>query len=135
MFSGGSGAWEEDPMARGWWGGEPPFRHPVFVLTHHQRDPLELQGTTITFVSSGIEDALEQARAAAGERDVLVAGGAYAAQQYLRAGLLDEIRLHVVPVLLGGGTRLFDRASGGLERTAAVATASGVVHLTYVPRR
>jgi dihydrofolate reductase len=135
MFSGGSGPWEDDPRARGWWGDEPPFRQPVFVLSHHARAPLELDGTTFTFVSSGIEDALEQARAAAGDRDVLVAGGAYAAQQYLRAGLLDEVRLHVAPVLLGGGTRLFERASGRLNRTSAVTAPSGVMHLTYEPLR
>ena len=102
MYSGGEGAWSDDPNADGWWGENPPFHHPVFVLTQHARAPLTLQGgTTFTFVTDGIEAALEQARAAAGARDVVVGGGASAAQQYLRAGLLDELQIHLVPVLLG----------------------------------
>jgi len=109
MFSGGSGPWEDDPNADAWWGDEPPFHVPVFVLTHHEREPLAKEGgTTFYFVTDGIESALEQARAAAGDEDVLVAGGAEAAQQYLKAGLLDEIMLHVSPVILGGGVRLFE---------------------------
>ena len=109
MFSGGAGPWEDDPNADGWWGDEPPFGVPVFVLTHHAREPVTKEGgTSFTFVTDGIEAALEQARAAAGERDVLIAGGASVAQQYLAAGLLDELQLHVVPLLLGGGVRLFD---------------------------
>lgn len=110
MFSGGEGPWERDPNADAWWGDEPPFGHPVFVLTHHPREPLEKAGgTTFTFVTDGIESALEQARAAAGSKDVAIAGGADVAQQYLNAGLLDELQVHVAPVLLGGGVRLFDR--------------------------
>src|SRR4051795_2713959 len=94
MFSGGAGPWEDDPNAGGWWGDDPPFHHPVFVLTHHEREPLVKEGgTTFTFVTEGIESALEQARAAAGDLDVHVAGGAQAVQQYLAAGLLDEVRL------------------------------------------
>src|SRR5215203_3961125 len=109
MFSGGEGPWESDPNADAWWGDDPPFHHPVFVLTHHERGPLNKEGgTTFTFVTDGIESALEQARAAAGDDDVAVAGGADVVQQYLRAGLLDEIQLHVAPVLLGDGVRLFD---------------------------
>jgi len=108
MFSGGEGAWEDDPNACGWWGDEPPFHHAVFVLTHHSRAPLVLEGTTFTFVTDGIESALEQARAAAGERDVAIAGGANVIQQYLRAGSVDEFQLHVAPVLLGGGVPLFE---------------------------
>ena len=108
MFSGGSGPWDEDPNADSWFGDDPPFHHPVFILTHHARDPVaKAGGTTYTFVTDGIESALEQARAAAGERKVQVAGGADAVQQYLAAGLLDEIQIHVAPVLLGGGVRLF----------------------------
>lgn len=110
MFSGGSGPWEEDPNAAGWFGDEPPFHHSVFVLTHHARDPeVKEGGTTYVFVTGGIESALEQARAAAGGRDVQVSGGANVVQQYLAAGMLDELQVHVAPVLLGGGVRLFDR--------------------------
>jgi dihydrofolate reductase len=109
MFSGGSGPWEEDPKADAWWGDEPPFHVPVFVLTHHARESVPKEGgTTYHFVTEGVESALEQARAAASDKDVLVAGGAEAAQQYLKAGLLDEILLHVSPVILGGGVRLFE---------------------------
>ena len=108
MFSGGAGPWEDDPNADGWWGDEPPFGHPVFVLTHHAREPLEKAGgTTFTFVTEGAEAALAAAREAAGGKDVLVAGGADVAQQYLAAGLLDELQLHVAPLLLGDGVRLF----------------------------
>jgi dihydrofolate reductase len=109
MFSGGEGPWETDPNADGWWGDEPPFGVPVFVLTHHDRETVPMKGgTSFTFVTDGIESALDQARAAAGDRDVLIAGGANAAQQYLKAGLLDELQIHIAPVLLGGGVRLFD---------------------------
>jgi dihydrofolate reductase len=109
MFSGGSGPWEDDPNADAWWGDEPPFHMPVFVLTHHEREPVAKEGgTTFYFVTDGIESALEQARAAAGDKDVQIAGGADVAQQYLKAGLLEEIMLHVAPMILGGGTRLFE---------------------------
>ncbi|MDX6573172.1 MAG: hypothetical protein QOC86_2328, partial [Gaiellales bacterium] len=109
MFSGGEGAWVGDPNAQAWWGDDPPFHVPVFVLTHHEREPLVKQrGTTFHFVTDGIASALEQARAAAGDEDISLAGGAAVAQQYLAAGLLDELELHVAPVLLGGGVRLFD---------------------------
>jgi dihydrofolate reductase len=123
MFSGGAGPWQDDPNANGWWGDEPPFRNPVFVLTHHEREPLTLGATTFTFVTDGVGVAVEQARAAAAEKDVLVAGGANVAQQVLGAGLLDEMQIHVVPVLLGGGTRLFDAGAGSgveLERTRVI---------------
>jgi len=108
MFSGGSGPWADDPNANGWWGEEPPFRHPVFVLTHHEREPLVLGATTFTFVTDGIQAALAAARAAAGEKDVQVAGGGEAVQQYLAAGLVDELQIHVSPVLLGDGVRLLE---------------------------
>lgn len=108
MFSGGAGPWEDDPKADGWWGDEPPFHVPVFILTHHPRETVvKAGGTSFTFVTEGIEAAFEQARSAAGEKDVFVAGGADVVQQYLRAGLLDELRIHVAPVLLGDGVRLF----------------------------
>ncbi len=132
MF-GGKGPWGEDAW-EGWWGDDPPFRMPVFVVTHHAREPLAKEGgTTFTFVTDGIESALEQAREAAGEKDIALSGGANVAQQYLQAGLVDEMLLHVVPVLLGDGARLFDNVAGaavGLECTGAV-QAPGVTHLTY----
>jgi dihydrofolate reductase len=133
MFSGGHGPWEDDPNADAWWGDDPPFHHPVFILTHHAREPVTKQGgTTYTFVTDGIRSALEQARAAAGDKDVAIAGGANVAQQYLAAGLVDELLLHVVPVLLGGGVRLFDdQPPGTLERTRVLEGPSGVTHLQY----
>jgi dihydrofolate reductase len=109
----------------------------VFVLTHHAREPLPMQGgTTFTFVTDGVESALEQARAVAGDRDVAIAGGAEAAQQYLRAGLVDELQLHVAPVLLGDGRRLFEGHLAGapgqlVERTRAIESPAGVAHLRY----
>ncbi len=134
MFSSGEGPWEDDPKADGWWGADPPFHHPVFVLTHHAREPVTKQGgTSYTFVTDGIEAALEQARAAAGDKDVLVAGGANVAQQYLRAGLLDELQIHVAPIFLGGGARLFDQLDPGdvaLEPTRVVESPA-VTHLRY----
>ncbi|MGB2709918.1 MAG: dihydrofolate reductase family protein [Conexibacter sp.] len=133
MFGGGPGPWGEDPWS-GWWGEDPPFHTPVFVLTHHAREPLELQGgTTFTFVTDGIESALAQARDAARGKDVALGGGADVAQQYLAAGLLDELQLNVVPVLLGSGTRLFEHGAGagrGLELVRVV-DAPDVTHLMY----
>jgi dihydrofolate reductase len=136
MFSGGEGAWEDDPNADAWWGDDPPFHHPVFILTHHAREPVTKQGgTTFIFVTDGIEAALEQAQAAAGDKNVAVGGGANVVQQYLRAGLLDELQIHLVPVLLGDGVRLFDNglanAPGELECTRVVESPSGVTHLRY----
>jgi dihydrofolate reductase len=132
MFSGGAGPWEDDPKANGWWGEEPPFRNPVFVLTHHEREPLVLGETTFTFVTEGVESAVEQARAAAGDKNVLVAGGAAAAQQALSAGLLDELQIHVAPVLLGAGTRLFEGvgAEMQLERDRVI-DSPAATHLRY----
>ncbi len=132
MFGGGPGPWGEEPW-NGWWGDDPPFHTPVFVLTHHAREPLEMEGgTTFTFVTDGIESALAQAREAAGGKDVSLGGGADVAQQYLAAGLLDEVQLNVVPVLLGSGTRLFENLSGdvALEQTEVI-EAPGVTHLKY----
>ena len=132
MF-GGEGPWGDDPW-EGWWGENPPFHNPVFVVTHHEREPVVKQGgTTYFFVTDGIESALQQARDAAGGRDVTLGGGADVAQQYLRAGLIDELQLHVVPVLLGGGTRLFANLEGAeleLEQTRVV-EAPGVTHIAY----
>src|SRR5512132_3703401 len=119
MF-GGEGPWGADPWD-GWWGDDPPFHTPVFIVTHHAREPVIKEGgTTFTFVTDGIESALEQAREAAAGKDVALGGGANVAQQYLKAGLIDEMQLHVVPVLLGAGARLFDNLEGaesGLECT------------------
>ena len=107
MFSGGAGAWEDDPMAGGWWGDDPPFHSPVYVVTHHARESFPLDGgTTFHFVTDGVEAAVAQAREAAGERDVQIAGGADVVQQVIAVGLLDELTLHTAPVELGGGTRL-----------------------------
>ena len=134
MFGGEEGPWAQDDPWDGWWGEDPPFHVPVFVLTHHAREPLAKGGgTTFHFVTGGIETALEQAKDAAGDKDVSLAGGADVAQQYLSAGLLDELRLNVVPVLLSGGTRLFANGAGaGIELAQAeVVRAPGVTHLTY----
>jgi dihydrofolate reductase len=131
MFSSGEGPWEQDPKASGWWGDDPPFGAPVFVVTHHAREPLELGSTTYRFVD-GIEDAIEQARAAAGERDVQLAGGGNVAQQALDAGLLDELLIHVAPVLLGGGVRLFEAASPNVQlELDDVISSPAVTHLRY----
>jgi len=108
MFGGGEGDWG-DGSWKGWWGDDPPYHVPVFVLTHHPREPVPMEGgTTFHFVTDGIESALEQARAAAGDGDVQIAGGADVIQQYLRAGVVDEFQVHVSPRFLGGGVRLFD---------------------------
>lgn len=134
MFSGGEGPWEDDPRRDGWWGDAPPFHTPVFILTHHAREPQQMEGgTSFTFVTEGIEAALEQARAAAGEKDVAVGGGASIARQCLEAGLLDELTIHLVPVLLGGGVRLFegiDPAKVELEPVRVI-DSPGVTHLTF----
>jgi dihydrofolate reductase len=131
MFGGGPGPWTDDPW-NGWWGDNPPFHTPVFVLTHHPREPLEMEGgTTFTFVTDGIESALEQAQQAAGAKDVLLGGGARVAQQYLAAGLIDEVDLHVVPILLGDGARLLENVGDlRLEQVRAV-EAPGVTHIKY----
>ena len=133
MFGGGPGPWGEAPW-NGWWGDNPPFHTPVFVLTHHPREPLPMQGgTTFTFVTDGIESAFDQARRAAGGKDVVIGGGADVAQQYLAAGLVDELNISVVPVLLGDGERLLDNlGAAGLElEQVRVVEAPGVTHLRY----
>jgi dihydrofolate reductase len=134
MFSGGEGPWENDPNADGWWGDDPPFHVPVFILTHHPRAPVVKEGgTTYTFVTDGIESALEEARAAAEDRDVFIGGGANVAQQYLKTGLVDEIQLHLAPTFLGSGVRLFDGLDPrALEITSVVASPE-VTHLTFRP--
>jgi dihydrofolate reductase len=133
MFGGGRGDWP-DPPWNGWWGDDPPYHTPVFVLTHHPREPLELEGgTTFHFVTDGIEAALERAREAAGDRDIVLAGGASTLRQYLAAGLVDELQFNLVPVLLGAGERPLDDLGGAglsLENTRVI-DAPGVTHLTY----
>jgi len=130
MFGGGDGPWDEGWT--GWWGDDPPFHTPVHVLTHHPRKPLEMQGgTTFHFVTDGIEAALEQARAAAGGRDVAVAGGASTVRQYLAAGLLDELYLHIVPVLLGAGDRLLENVGDLSLEPVEVVASPAVTHVRY----
>jgi dihydrofolate reductase len=137
MFGGHPGTWDAKNPWNGWWGVNPPFHHPVFVLTHHAREPLELEGgTTFTFVTNGIETALELAMRIAGGKDVSLAGGASAAQQYLAAGLVDEMEISVVPTLLGSGERLFDGVGDylrGLDLVRTVA-AQKVTHLKFAKR-
>jgi|tagenome__1003787_1003787.scaffolds.fasta_scaffold20754595_2 dihydrofolate reductase len=138
MFGGGTGPWGEDRAWGdkpwdGWWGDEPPFFRPVFVITHHGREPLVKGETTFTFVTDGIESALEQARAAAGDRDVAIGGGANVIQQYLKAGLVDEFQIHIAPIFLGQGVRLFDDC-GDLDsdlEIARVVESPAVTHVRY----
>jgi dihydrofolate reductase len=130
MFGGGDGPWDE--TWTGWWGETPPFGAPVFVLTHHEREPLPMKGgTTFTFVTDGIESALEQARRAAGEQDVAIAGGASAIRQYLAAGLLDELHLHIVPIVLGAGERLLEDVGDPKLEPVKIVGSPGVTHVRY----
>ena len=137
MFGGGDGPWGFSPW-NGWWGENPPFHMPVFVLTHHGRDPLEMQGgTTFHFVTEGIHAALQRAKDAGRGKDITLGGGAAVAQQYLKAGLIDEMDIHVVPVLLGDGARLFDNTSGqqaGYE-CIRIVNSPTVSHYKYHRRR
>jgi dihydrofolate reductase len=132
MFGGGPGPWREDPPWDGWWGDNPPFHRPVFVLTHHPREPLEMKGgTTFIFVTDGAESALEHAKEAAGGLDVLISGGANVIQQYLAAGLVDEFELNVVPIVLGGGERLLKNVGNLQLEQLRVIEAPGVTHMKY----
>jgi dihydrofolate reductase len=134
MFGGGPGPWDLANPWNGWWGPNPPFHHPVFVVTHHARERLVCEGgTSFTFVTNGIEAALEQAKRAANGKHVTIGGGGRIAQQYLAAGVVDEMHLHLVPILLGGGERLFDRLGDnlhGLELVRVVSTLK-VIHLKF----
>ncbi|MGN9774545.1 dihydrofolate reductase family protein [Micromonospora sp. H33] len=134
MFGGGVGRWDE--TWRGWWGEDAPFRTPVFVLTHHPRPSLSMAGgTEFHFVTDGIHSALEQARKAAGDREVAVAGGASTVRQYLAAGLVDTLQLHMVPIVLGAGERLFDGLGDLRLEQVRVVAGPTVTHVTYrVPR-
>ena len=130
MFGPGRGAWDE--TWQGWWGDDPPYHGPVFVLTHHPREPLTMQGgTTFTFVTEGPEAAYELATSAAGGKDISIAGGANTIRQYLRLGLLDELNLHIVPITLGAGERLFDDVGDLRFEPTQVRTAPAVTHLRY----
>jgi len=130
MFGGGSGAW--DPAWRGWWGEDPPYHVPVFVLTHHAREPLPMQGgTTFNFVTDGPAAALALARAAAGDLDVAVAGGSSTIRQYLAAGSLDELYLHIAPVILGAGERLLEDVGDPVLEPVKVVASPAVTHIKY----
>jgi dihydrofolate reductase len=136
MFGPVRGPWPDEAW-RGWWGDEPPYHHPVFVLTHHPRPPLVMEGgTTFHFVTEGIEAALSQAFDAAGGQDVRLGGGASTVQQYLRAGLVDELHLAIVPVLLGRGERLFEHLDGGPDGYECVELVSSprVAHVRFARR-
>ena len=129
----GGGSWSGEEWT-GWWGEDPPYHYPVFILTHHARDPVEMKGgTTFHFITDGVESALQQAKKAAGDADVMLWGGAQVINEYLAAGLLDELELHVAPVLLGDGARLFENVGAAevqLEQVRAV-QGPGVAHLKY----
>ncbi|TMG28833.1 MAG: dihydrofolate reductase [Chloroflexi bacterium] len=130
MFGGGDGRW--DQAWKGWWGEDPPYHVPVFVLTHHPRAPLPMKGgTTFNFITDGITSALAQARAAAGPKDIVIAGGAHAVQQFLAAGLLDELYLHVVPVVLGAGERLLENVGKPTLEPVKVLASPAVTHVKY----
>ena len=137
MFGGHPGDWNREKPWNGWWGTNPPFHHPVFVVTHHAREPLKLEGgTTFHFVTGGLHMALDQAFHAAGGKDVSLGGGANIARQYFTAGLVDEMDLSVAPVLLGSGERLFEGTGDnlhGLELVRTI-TAPNVVHLKFARR-
>ena len=133
MFGGGTGPWGDDPWP-GWWGENPPYHHPVFVLTHHARAPLEMKGgTTFTFVTEGLESALAQATDAAQGQDVWLAGGASVINQYLAAGLVDEIDISIAPVIMAGGERLFEELQRGTVALTQIRAidAPGVTHIKY----
>jgi dihydrofolate reductase len=130
MFGGGDGPW--DLAWRGWWGENPPYHVPVFVLTHHPREPLAMEGgTTFTFVTDGAASALKQARAAAATNDVAIAGGASTVRQYLSGGMLDELYLHVVPVVLGAGERLLENVGDPVLQPVKVVASPEVTHIKY----
>ena len=136
MFGPVRGEWNTEKQWKGWWGDDPPYHHPVFVLTHFEREPFELEGgNTFTFVTDGIESALDQARRAANGKDVSLAGGARTAQQYLAANLVDEMDISVAPVLLGNGERLFS-GSATFDKFEHVRTicAPNVTHYKFVRR-
>jgi dihydrofolate reductase len=130
MFGGGVGPW--DSIWKGWWGEDPPYHVPVFVLTHHAREPLSMQGgTTFNFVTTGIRSALEQARSGAGDKDIMIAGGAHTVQQFIAAGMLDELYLHIVPIVLGTGERLLENVGDPTLLPVTVIASPAVTHVKY----
>ena len=130
MFGGGDGPWDQD--WKGWWGDDPPYHVPVFVLTHHARDPLPMQGgTTFNFVTTGIRSALDQARSAAGGKDIVIAGGAHTVQQFMAAGMLDELYLHIVPIVLKDGERLLENVGDPTLQPVKVIASPAVTHVKY----
>jgi dihydrofolate reductase len=133
MFGGYPGPWRDDPPWTGWWDDDPPFHVPVFVITHHARAPLAMKGgTTFHFVTDGVESALAQARAVAGDKGIVIGGGASVARQYLAAGNVDEVNIALVPLLLGAGERLFDQLGSQLRlEQVRVIDAPGVTHIKY----
>lgn len=134
MFSGGAGPWEDDANAASWFGEDPPFRMPVFVVTHHAREPERFaNGTSYAFVTDGVEAAVARAKEAAGGKDVRIAGGASIASQCLTAGLVDRLDLHIAPLLLGGGTALFDGVDFTRLELVETASSPAATHVSYVP--
>lgn len=134
MFGPVRGEWDRE--WRGWWGPNPPYHNAVFVLTHYAHDPIEMEGgTTFHFVTDGIEAALERARAEAGERNISVAGGARTVNQFLAAGLIDQLRLHITPAILGAGERIFEGVPPQRLERVSVRVTSLVTHITYRPVR
>lgn len=132
MFSGGSGPWEKDKNSTGWWGDNPPFHVPVFVLTSHPRDTLIMKGNnSFIFVTDGIQSAYEQAKKVAGSKNIQIGGGASAIQQFIKAGLLDELLIQLIPVFLGGGTRLLDNVDPAKLEKVSVADFPLATHLKY----
>ena len=132
MFSGGSGPWESDPNPDGWWGANPPFHTPVFVLTTHERETVIKEGgTSFIFVTNGIESALSQAKEKAGDKNVAIAGGASVIQQFIKADLLDELQIHMLPMLLGGGTRLLDNLGDAKPEKIRVIDSPSVTHIKF----
>ncbi len=132
MFSGGSGSWENDGNADGWWGDTPPFHAPVFILTKHARETVNKEGgTTFTFVTDGIESAFKQAKEAAGDKDIQVSGGADVIQQFIAAGFVDELQIHIAHIILGGGRRLLENLGDAKFEKIRVIDSPDVTHLKF----
>lgn len=132
MYSGGDGPWEKDPNPDGWWGDTPPFHVPVFVLTKHKRETVNKKGgTSFVFVTDGIESAMSLAKKAAGNKNISISGGANTIQQFIKAGLLDELQIHIVPILLGGGTPLLTNLDDVALEKIRVIDSPLVTHIKY----
>ena len=132
MYSGGEGPWENDPNPNGWWGDTPPFHVPVFVLTKYKRETVSKKGgTSFVFVSDGVKSAFSQAKKAAGKKDISIAGGANVIQQFVKAGLLDELQIHMAHILLGGGTPLLDNLGDTTLEKMRVIDSPLVTHFKF----